>query len=192
MGSMTATHSFASFSPDLAFFRSGWMRRSRLSRSASISSVSMVSASRNGSTLPSTWVMLSSSKQRRTCTTASVSRMLAKELVAQTLTFRRAAHQSRDIHEFQLRRNHGLGLGDFRQLVQARVGHGNAAHVGLDGAEGEVGGLGGSRRRQGVEEGRLADVGQADDAAVETHDSQDSVSGPPDDPVSFALAFANA
>ncbi len=46
--------------------------------SASISSVSTVSASRTGSTDPSTWVTSSSSKQRSTWMTASTSRMLAR------------------------------------------------------------------------------------------------------------------
>ena len=53
-------------------------RFSMLSRSASISSVSMVSASAIGSMRPSTWVMSSSSKQRSTCAIASVSRILAR------------------------------------------------------------------------------------------------------------------
>jgi hypothetical protein len=49
---------------------------------------------------------------------------------------------------------------------QTRIGHLDDAHVGLDGAERIVfrrdAGLG-----QRVEEGGLADVGQADDAALE-------------------------
>ena len=53
-------------------------RLSTLSRSASISSVSIVSASSTGFTRPSTWVTSSSSKQRSTWAIASHSRMLAK------------------------------------------------------------------------------------------------------------------
>ena len=53
-------------------------RFSMLSRSASISSVSMVSASATGSTRPSTWVTSSSMKQRNTWAMASVSRILAR------------------------------------------------------------------------------------------------------------------
>ena len=40
----------------------------------------MISLSRTGLTVPSTWVMLSSSKQRNTCRIASVSLMFAKNL----------------------------------------------------------------------------------------------------------------
>lgn len=48
--------------------------------SARTSSSSMISTSRMGSTVPSTWMMLSSSKHRTTCTMASVWRMLARNL----------------------------------------------------------------------------------------------------------------
>ena len=56
-------------------------------------------------------------------------------------------------------------------IVQARVGHADDADVGLDRGERVV------RREhvvlgQGVEQGRLADVGQADDADGETHEVQ--------------------
>ena len=53
-------------------------RFSKDSKSAIISSVSTISASRIGSTEPSTCVMFPSSKQRKTCIMASVSRILAK------------------------------------------------------------------------------------------------------------------
>jgi hypothetical protein len=61
-----------------AFFCAAATRFSRLSMSASISSVSTVSASRNGSTEPSTWVMSPPSKQRSTWAIASTSRILAR------------------------------------------------------------------------------------------------------------------
>ena len=56
-----------------------------------------------------------------------------------------------------------------RDLVEPRVGHGDAADVGLDRAERIVRRL---RRRglgQGIEKRRFADVRQADDAAAEAH-----------------------
>ena len=52
-----------------------------VSMSARISSVLMTSMSRAGSTLPSTWITLSSSKQRTTCTMASTSRMWLRNLL---------------------------------------------------------------------------------------------------------------
>src|SRR5690606_32622913 len=77
-------------------------------------------------------------------------------------------HQTGDVDEFHGGGDHALGLDDLRQGVQARVGHRYDAAVRLDSAEGEVlrgdAGFG-----QGVEQGGLADVGQADDAAVESH-----------------------
>ena len=66
--------------PVCACFCTFWIRLSMVSKSFSWSSVSMISLSRTGSTLPSTWVTFSSSKQRSTCKIASVSRILAKNL----------------------------------------------------------------------------------------------------------------
>ncbi len=62
-------------------------------------------------------------------------------------------------------------LGDPASVSSRVVGHADVADVGLDGAEGIVGRLRGRRLRQRVEEGGLADVGQADDAAFEAHGS---------------------
>ena len=56
-----------------------------------------------------------------------------------------------------------------RQLIEPRVGHGDVADIGLDGAEGIIRGLRRRGLRERVEEGRLADVRQADDAAFESH-----------------------
>ena len=56
------------------------MRRSSTSISERINSRLMVSISRFGSMLPSTWTMSSLTKQRTTCTMASTSRILARNL----------------------------------------------------------------------------------------------------------------
>ena len=56
-------------------------------------------------------------------------------------------------------------LGDRRERVEPRIGHGDLADIRLDGAEGIVRGLRRGGLRQRVEERRLADVRQADDAA---------------------------
>ena len=61
-----------------------------------------------------------------------------------------------------------LGLMSSAILVEALIGHGDDAGVGVDGAEGVVGGLG-LGRGEGVEDGALADVGQADDSAIQWH-----------------------
>ncbi len=93
---------------------------------------------------------------------------VGKELVAQTFAFRGAGHQTGNVHEFHDRRNHLLRLGDGRKLRQPGIRHFDDADVRLDGAERIVfrrdSGLG-----QRVEQRGLADIGQSDDSAFETH-----------------------
>jgi hypothetical protein len=62
----------------LGFFLAGLRRFSSAAMSARINSELMISMSRIGSTVPSSWMMSSFSKQRTTWTMASVSRMLAR------------------------------------------------------------------------------------------------------------------
>ena len=94
---------------------------------------------------------------------------IAEELVAQPLALRCAAHEAGDIDELQLRR-HDLGrFTNSRDLVEPRIGHGDAAGVRLDRAEGVVGRLSRLSGGQRIEQRRLADVWQADNAAIETH-----------------------
>ena len=159
----------ASLSLPLAFFSSASTRRSRLSRSASISSVSMVSMSAIGSMRFSTWVTSSSSKQRTTCAIASTSRILARNWLPSPSPLRGAAHQAGDVDEGEPRRHDLDRLGELRQRVEPRIRHRDLADIRLDGAERIVRRL---RRRglgQRVEERRLADIRQADDAAFEAH-----------------------
>jgi hypothetical protein len=93
---------------------------------------------------------------------------VGQELVAQAFALRGAGDQPGDIDELDDRRLHALRLDDGGELREARIGHFDDADVRLDGAEGVV--LGGdSRFGQGIEEGGLADVGQADDTALEAH-----------------------
>ena len=94
---------------------------------------------------------------------------VTEELVAQTLPLRRAAHQPGNVHEGELGRNQFLRPGQFGQLRQAWIRHPDLAEVRLDRAEGIVRRLRRSGLRQGVEKGGLADVGQTDDPAFETH-----------------------
>jgi hypothetical protein len=120
-------------------------RRSRLSRSASISSVSTVSASAIGSTRPST------------------------ELIAEAFALARAADEPGDVDEFDLRFDFLRGTRDFPDLVEPRIGHRDAADVRLDRAEGVVRRLRRGGFSQGIEKRRFADVRQADDAAAKAH-----------------------
>ena len=127
--------SLASSPLPLAFFSSASTRFSRLSRSASISSVSIVSMSATGSIRPSTWVTSSSSKQRTTCAMASTSRMLARNWLPSPSPFEAPLHQAGDVDERQPRRHDLLGLGELRQRVEPRIRHRHLADIRLDGAE---------------------------------------------------------
>ncbi len=93
---------------------------------------------------------------------------VGEELVAEALALGRARHEAGDVDEFHHRRKHALGLCDGCKRAEARIGHLDDADVRLDRAEGIVlgrdAGLG-----EGVEQRGLAHVGQADDAAFETH-----------------------
>ena len=96
---------------------------------------------------------------------------VGEELVAEALALGGAAHQPGDVDEADPGRHDLRRLDDRRERVEARIGHRHLAGVRLDGAERIVGGLRRGGPRQRVEERRLADIGQADDAASETHGS---------------------
>ena len=105
---------------------------------------------------------------------------VGQELVAQALALGRAAHQAGDVDEVDPRRDDLLGRDDRGQHVQARLRHRHVADVGLDGAERIVGGLGRGGLGQRVEQGRLADVGQADDGDFQGHGTRGFTKGPAD------------
>jgi hypothetical protein len=97
----------SSFSPLLAARSALPTEPLTVSRSARISSVLMISMSRIGSTVPSTWVISSPPgalvKQRTTWRIASTSRMWREELVAQALALAGALDDAGDVHEAQHR-----------------------------------------------------------------------------------------
>ena len=92
-----------------------------------------------------------------------------EELVAEPLALARALHEPRDVDELDRRVDDVLRVDHVREDREARVGDGHDRRVRLDRAEGEVLRLRVLRAGEGVEEGGLADVGQADDADVECH-----------------------
>ena len=94
---------------------------------------------------------------------------VAEELVAQAFTLGCAAHKPGNVDEGKLGRDDLGRTGNRGQLVEARVGHADLADIGLDGAEGIIGCLSGLRLCERIEQGRLADIGQAHDPATETH-----------------------
>ena len=85
--SSTLSSNFASASPPLARFATRNIAFSVVSKSDSASSVFMTSISSSGSTLPATCTIFSSSKHLTTCPIASVSRMLAKNLLPKPSPF---------------------------------------------------------------------------------------------------------
>ena len=94
---------------------------------------------------------------------------VGQELVPQPLALGSALHQPGDVHELHARGRHFLRLVDLGELVETLVRHVHHAHVRIDGGEGIVRGLRAGRGER-VEDGGLADVRQADDTAVKTHD----------------------
>ena len=91
-----------------------------------------------------------------------------QELVAEAFALGSAGDQAGDVHEFDCCRQDARRLHDAREHVETRVGHGHDADVRIDRAERIV-----LRRdlraRQRIEERRLADVRQTDDAALDAH-----------------------
>ncbi len=102
---------------------------------------------------------------------ASTSRMLARNWLPRPSPFE-APRTSPAMSTKEMR----VGMISFDPATSAiffsyGVRHRDLAGVRLDGAEGIVGGLRGSRARKRVEKRRLANVGQPNDAAFETHES---------------------
>ena len=84
---------------------------------------------------------------------------VAQKLIAQALALGCTLYQTCDVHELNDGRGELLGIVHIPQTLQPLVGNGDHAHVGIDGAEGIVGGLG-AGVGNGVEQGALAHIGQ--------------------------------
>ncbi len=100
-----------------------------------------------------------------------------EELVAQTLPLRCAPYQPGDVDEGHRGRHHRRTFVHDREHLESGIGNGDDADIGIDRGEGVVGRehlVVGER----VEEGRLAHVGQADDANGETHGAGEAGSKP--------------
>src|SRR5205814_6928681 len=93
---------------------------------------------------------------------------MGQELVPESLARARTTNDARDVNDPQGGWNDFLGLDELIDRVQAGVGDGDDADVGLDGGEWVVRGEG-AGGGEGVEEGALADVGKADDSDFQGH-----------------------
>ena len=94
---------------------------------------------------------------------------IGQELVAEAFALGRAAHQTGDVDKLKGGGNDLNGFANLGQHAQARVRDADTTDIGFDRAERIIGGLCRGGRSQGIEQGRFADIGQADDAAVEAH-----------------------
>ncbi len=93
---------------------------------------------------------------------------IGEKLVTQAFTLGCTFHQAGNIHKLHGSGQHALGLDDLCQFVQARVRHGYHAGIWLNGAKGEVLSTDFSFGQR-IEKGGFADVGQADNTAIESH-----------------------
>ena len=96
---------------------------------------------------------------------------IAEELIAQPLPFGGAANETRNIDKCQPRRHDRRRFRERRKSFQPLIGHCHFTDIRLNGAKWIIGSLRRRGFRQRVEEGRFADIRQADDAAFKTHDS---------------------
>ncbi|MNV72477.1 hypothetical protein D3C71_1655670 [compost metagenome] len=93
---------------------------------------------------------------------------MRQEFVAETFALARAAHQSRDVHEFKCRRHRFVRYNQLRQLIETLVRNLNHADIGVDRAERIVRGLR-ARLRNCVKQRRFAHVGQTHDTRFQSH-----------------------
>ena len=95
---------------------------------------------------------------------------VGQKLIAQTLASASPGHQAGDVDKLHDGGHDTFGLNNGGELGQTQIGHFHHTDIGLDGTKRVVfsrdTGLG-----QGIEEGGLAHIGQADDAAFQTHEN---------------------
>ena len=92
---------------------------------------------------------------------------VAEELVAKTFTGARAFDQASDVHKLDRGRDDFLGMRQFRESFQTRVGHRHHAEIRIDGAEGVIGGLRFSRAGDCIEERGFPHVRQPDNSSAQ-------------------------
>ena len=64
---------------------------------------------------------------------------VGEEFISKTFPLACALHKSCDIHDLYCGRNYRTRIAHLHKLVETVVGHGDNAHIGLYGAEREVG-----------------------------------------------------
>ena len=164
-----ASSAIATRSPPLACLATRSTLRSACSRSASTSSVSIVSMSASGSTRPSGWTTFSSPCARTTWTIASVSRMFARNLLPSPSPL--WAPATRPAMSWKSIVSHTISEAPTvaATCFQALVHDGHDRDVRLDRGERVVGGLRAGFGER-VEERGLARVRHAHDPDACAHD----------------------
>ena len=94
---------------------------------------------------------------------------IGEELVAEAFALGRAAHQTRNIDEAELRFDDLGAAADLGDGLKPIVGHRDAAFIGFDGAEGIIRRLRRLCFGERIEQGGLAHIGKTDDTATKTH-----------------------
>ena len=95
---------------------------------------------------------------------------VGQKLVAQTFAGAGTGHQTSDVDKLHDGWHHALGLDDGGQLRQTQIGHLDHTDIGFDGAK-RVVFCGNARLGQRIEQGGFTNIGQADDAAFQTHEN---------------------
>ena len=96
---------------------------------------------------------------------------MGEKFIAQPFPLARALDQTGDVDKFDHRRNDDIGLDHLLQRLEPGIGHGDHADVGIDGAKGIIGRLRFAGARDGIKQGRFADIGQTDDSSSQHDDS---------------------
>ncbi len=89
---------------------------------------------------------------------------VAQELIAQAFAFARSGNQAGNVHKGHSCRDDLVGFIQLAKFLQPLVGHRHNTRIRLDGRKRIVGGQY-IAACQGIEKGRFAYIGQADDAA---------------------------
>ena len=93
---------------------------------------------------------------------------VGEELVAKAFTLAGAGNEACDVDEFNGRGNNTFWTNDFGERLQTGIGHFNDADVRFNGAERIIFGSNAGFCKR-IEDRRLADVGKAYDATLQTH-----------------------
>src|SRR5699024_253192 len=95
---------------------------------------------------------------------------MRQELIAQPLAGRGASHEPGDVDELDRRRQYSLRCRNAGQCLQALIRYRHHADIRIDRAEGIIRGRD-FRRRQRIEQRRLAHVRQTDNTNLQCHQS---------------------